>query len=345
MTALLAVCDWMQISCPSVAGLPAVLGHLHGVQCQTRLLPLAFMLCLAAAGRFVRCQAAASPWVMDQPHAFMPASPLSACLSGSSRMVGLGRLGGRSCAWVGCVAGLRAAAGALAGRLGTTGGLVGRTVSEGVTFTVTQHVVISGSEKSDKTFLLPQYLPVKSDALLPASLRAVYRTMKHFDACPSSQAHLHEEQAMQREQRAGRVRVHHAWQLDDVLHWGLYRHTLDSYHGDSSASPLVTRSAAPSPTAELYAWLQGAPVWARPPQPEQQALCAHVACPPASTSPCTNHPTCQSQLTQEQVTSTKPCSLAGHCGDCRMTFSRPGSRVPRQNCIQGGCYGASRAML
>ena len=58
-------------------------------------------------------------------------------------MVGLGRLSGRSCAWVGCVAGLRAAAGALAGRLGTMGGLVGRTVSNGVTFTVTQHVIIS----------------------------------------------------------------------------------------------------------------------------------------------------------------------------------------------------------
>ena len=59
-------------------------------------------------------------------------------------MVGLGRLGGSSCVWVGCVAGLRAAAGALAGRLGTTGGLVGRTVSEGVTFTVSEHVIISG---------------------------------------------------------------------------------------------------------------------------------------------------------------------------------------------------------
>lgn len=66
---------------------------------------------------------------------------------------------------------------------------------------------------------------------------------------------------MQREQRAGRVRVHHAWQLDDVLHWGLYRHTLPFCHEDASESPQLARSAATLPTAGhilLHVRMQGA---------------------------------------------------------------------------------------
>ena len=61
-------------------------------------------------------------------------------------MVGLGRLSGRwglAPGWGCCRRPQGSSGGALAGRLGTMGGLVGRTVSEGVTFTVTQHVIIS----------------------------------------------------------------------------------------------------------------------------------------------------------------------------------------------------------
>ena len=58
----------------------------------------------------------------------------------------------------------------------------------------------------------------------------------------TSQAHLDKEQAMQREQRAGRVRVHHGWQLDDVLHWSLHRQTLKSKHKDVFGRPEQHRS-------------------------------------------------------------------------------------------------------
>ena len=102
---------------------------------------------------------------------------------------------------------------------------------------------------------------------------------------------------MQREQRAGRVWVHHGWQLDDVLHWGLHVHTLDSHFKNTSDSPHTVGSAATLPTADVHVWLQGAPIWAMPPQPEQRALCARVACLPASTSPCNHHPPSHFQLT------------------------------------------------
>ena len=72
-------CRLCVIRCRSHAqALPGCLlcwGICMGCNCQTRLLPLAFMLCLAAAGRFVRCQAAASPWVVDQPSCFHACQP------------------------------------------------------------------------------------------------------------------------------------------------------------------------------------------------------------------------------------------------------------------------------